>query len=162
MGHSRPLFIYFLSFSNKHYNFYNNIMWKMSIQYLVLGFELTNSWTQVSSDNQGSRPKVSFRSTVSQVTLMIVWWSEKDRKNENETGPPMEQRSRRYIKKSKWCQSVWPDIGMKSSPIVPNFAQKVVTAVLYLKGVMFFQIAQKFTEYLGYFCKKICWWDLSK
>ena len=31
MGQPRPLFRLFSVFSNKHYNFYNNNMWKMSI-----------------------------------------------------------------------------------------------------------------------------------
>ena len=43
MGNSRPLFRLFLVFSNKHYKFFNNFMWKMSIQYTVLGFEPTTS-----------------------------------------------------------------------------------------------------------------------
>ena len=41
MGQRRPLFRLFLVFSNKHYNFYNKSMWKMSIQYTVPGFEPT-------------------------------------------------------------------------------------------------------------------------
>ena len=43
MGQPRPLFIFlFLVFSNKHhYNFYNKNMGKMSIQYMVPGFEPT-------------------------------------------------------------------------------------------------------------------------
>ena len=32
-------FIYFWSFSNKQYHFYNKSMWKMSIQYTAPGFE---------------------------------------------------------------------------------------------------------------------------
>ena len=39
-GHSRPLFVYFRSFSNK---FYNKFMWKMSTQYPVLGSNLQPS-----------------------------------------------------------------------------------------------------------------------
>ena len=41
MGQSRPLFRLFSVFSNKHYNFYNKYWWKMSIHYMVLGFEPT-------------------------------------------------------------------------------------------------------------------------
>ena len=39
-------FIYFWSFSNRHYNFYNELMWKM-----VLGFETTTFRLWVSSHN---------------------------------------------------------------------------------------------------------------
>ena len=52
MGHPRAIFDYFRSFSNKHqYNFYNKLMWKMSIQYTVLEFEPTTFRTWVSSHN---------------------------------------------------------------------------------------------------------------
>ena len=43
--------IYFWSFSHKHYNFYNNICEKLSIQYLLPGFEPTTSWAWVSCHN---------------------------------------------------------------------------------------------------------------
>ena len=46
----------FLVFSNKHhYNFYNNYMWKMSIQYIVPGFKPTTFGTWVSSHNHFTR-----------------------------------------------------------------------------------------------------------
>ena len=51
MAISDLFLIYFQPFSNKHYNFYNKYVWKMYIQYSVLGFELTASWMQVSSHN---------------------------------------------------------------------------------------------------------------
>ena len=35
----------FSVYSNKHNNFYKNICEKLSIQYLVPGFEPTTSWT---------------------------------------------------------------------------------------------------------------------
>ena len=43
MGHPRPLFVYFRSFSNKQYKFYNKSMGKniMSIQYPAPEFEPT-------------------------------------------------------------------------------------------------------------------------
>ena len=41
--------------TNKHYNFYNKSMWKKSIQYLVLGFELTTSWTRAISHKDLTR-----------------------------------------------------------------------------------------------------------
>ena len=44
-GNFRQLFVLFLVFSNKQYNFYNKSMWKMSIQYPVLGFERTTFCT---------------------------------------------------------------------------------------------------------------------
>ena len=34
-------FLFIFIFSNKHYNFYNKYMWKMFIQYKVLGFKPT-------------------------------------------------------------------------------------------------------------------------
>ena len=48
LGHSRPLFHLFMCFSSKNYNVYNNIMWKLSIQYPTLAFEPTTPWTGVS------------------------------------------------------------------------------------------------------------------
>ena len=51
MGQPWPLFRLFSVFSNKQYNFYNNNLWKMSIQYMVLGFEPTTFGTWVSSHN---------------------------------------------------------------------------------------------------------------
>ena len=51
-------FVYFRSFSNKHYyNFYNRLMWKnvMSIQYMAPGFEPTTFATWVSSQNHKTR-----------------------------------------------------------------------------------------------------------
>ena len=48
-GPTRPLFIYFCLFKHK---FYNNVKCeKMSIQYMVPGFELMTFWTWVSSHN---------------------------------------------------------------------------------------------------------------
>ena len=44
-------FSLFLVFSNKQYIFTTNQCWKMSIQYPVLGFEPTTSWTRVTSHN---------------------------------------------------------------------------------------------------------------
>ena len=43
MGHPGLFYRLFSVFSNKHYNFYNNICEKMSILYLVLGFEPATS-----------------------------------------------------------------------------------------------------------------------
>ena len=52
MGHPRPLFVYFRSFSNKlQYNFTTNLCEKMSIQYTALGFEPTTLRMWVSSHN---------------------------------------------------------------------------------------------------------------
>ena len=49
-------FVYFQTFSNKHWNAFNNIMWKISsIQDPVLGFKPTTSWTQVSFINHQTR-----------------------------------------------------------------------------------------------------------
>ena len=53
-------FVYFWSFSKKRYNFYNNIMWKMSIQYPAQGFEPMTSWTRVSSHNHYTRTDTFF------------------------------------------------------------------------------------------------------
>ena len=55
MGHPRPLYRLFLVFSNKHYNFWQNIIWKLSIQHAVLGFEPAISRTRVSSRNHKNR-----------------------------------------------------------------------------------------------------------
>ena len=41
------LFLFILGLFNKQYNFYDKLMWKMSIQCPVLGFEPTSSWTWV-------------------------------------------------------------------------------------------------------------------
>ena len=49
MYHPRPLL--FLVFSSKHYYFYNNTMWKMSIQYPVPWFDPSTTCTWVSSRN---------------------------------------------------------------------------------------------------------------
>ena len=43
--------VYFQSFSNHQGKFYYKLMWKMSIQYLVAGSELTTFWLWVSSYN---------------------------------------------------------------------------------------------------------------
>ena len=43
--------VYFQPFQTNITTFYSNIMWKMSIQYLVPGFEPTASWTWASSHN---------------------------------------------------------------------------------------------------------------
>ena len=48
-------FIYFRSSTKKNYNFSNKSMWKMSIQYMVLGFEPTTSWKRVYSHNHLTR-----------------------------------------------------------------------------------------------------------
>ena len=45
-------FVYLRSFQTK---FYSNILWKMSIQHLVLRFETTTAWTWVSSHNHKNR-----------------------------------------------------------------------------------------------------------
>ena len=55
MGRLRPLFLFIYVFSNKHLIFYNKYMWKMSIQYIGLGFEPTTFWTWVSSHNHYTR-----------------------------------------------------------------------------------------------------------
>ena len=39
-GHARPLFLFIFSLSNKQYKFYKKLIWKMSIQYLLLIYEL--------------------------------------------------------------------------------------------------------------------------
>ena len=44
-------FTHFWSYPHKLYNFYKEIMWKMSIKYLAMGFELRASWTRVFSHN---------------------------------------------------------------------------------------------------------------
>ena len=41
MGQTRPLFLLFLVFSSKQYNFLQQINVKISIQYTALEFELT-------------------------------------------------------------------------------------------------------------------------
>ena len=51
MGQPRPLFRLFLVFPNKQFNFYNESMWKMSIQYMAPGFEPTTVQTWVVSHN---------------------------------------------------------------------------------------------------------------
>ena len=50
-GQSRPPFCLFSVFSIKQYNSHNNLLWKMSIEYLVSGFKLTTFWLQVFSLN---------------------------------------------------------------------------------------------------------------
>ena len=55
MGQYRPLFHLFLDFSNKHYKFSNQLMWKMSIQYPSPGFKFTTFWLWVSSFNHWTR-----------------------------------------------------------------------------------------------------------
>ena len=54
-------FLNFWSFSNKHYNFYSKFFEIMSIQYTVLGFELSSIRTWVSSltSRPGLRPKLT-------------------------------------------------------------------------------------------------------
>ena len=47
--HFLILLHFFFIFSNKHYNFYNKYMWKMSIEYRVLGYEPTTSKNSVLS-----------------------------------------------------------------------------------------------------------------
>ena len=39
-----PLFVHFQSIQSNTVQFYNKLVWKMSIQYLVPGFELTAFW----------------------------------------------------------------------------------------------------------------------
>ena len=61
MGLPRPLFIYFRSFSNKQYKFYQKINAKnvISIHLMELGFECTTSQTWVVFHNQtGLPPKI--------------------------------------------------------------------------------------------------------
>ena len=60
MGQPWPLFHLFSVFSNKQYNFYNKSMWKMSIQYMVPGFEPTTFGTCVSSHNHYTRAPAQF------------------------------------------------------------------------------------------------------
>ena len=48
---SPATFSFIFVFSNKHYNFYNKYVWKMSIQYTVLGFEHMTFKKWVSSHN---------------------------------------------------------------------------------------------------------------
>ena len=50
MEHLRPLSFIFV-FLNKHYNFYKKCMWKMAIQYMVLGFEPLTFRKAVPSDD---------------------------------------------------------------------------------------------------------------
>ena len=50
MGQPRPLIVYFRSFQAKIITIFTTCE-KMSIQYTVLGFELTTFWTRVSSHN---------------------------------------------------------------------------------------------------------------
>ena len=57
--------------------------------------------------------------------------------------------------------SVWPDVGRKSGLNFETIAQKGAKEALN-QTVMFFIIAQKVTKYLDYFCKKICFKELSK
>ena len=45
------LFLFIFVFSNKHYNFYNKYMWKLSIHYKVLEFESSTFKSWVSSHN---------------------------------------------------------------------------------------------------------------
>ena len=51
MGQPRPFFVYFRSFQTKITNFYYKYMWKMSVQYMVPGFEPTTFGTWLSSHN---------------------------------------------------------------------------------------------------------------
>ena len=60
MCQPRPLFRLFSVFSNKQYTFYNKLMWKMSIQYLVLGFEFTTFGLWASSFNHWTREFIPF------------------------------------------------------------------------------------------------------
>ena len=59
------------------------------------------------------------------------------------------------------CHSVWPDVGIKSSPNFTNNAQKGATTVFTYR-VMLFTVAQKISKYLGHFCKTICNQQLQK
>ena len=49
-------------------------------------------------------------------------------------------------------RTVWPDVGIKSSPMISKIAQKVATAVL--TSVALFKSAQKFAKFLGCFVRK--------
>ena len=60
-GHQLPQIIIFHLFLI----FYNTVMWKMYIQYMVLGFEPITSWTRVSSHNHLIR---------ADALLNIVWF----------------------------------------------------------------------------------------
>ena len=72
MGHLRPLFLLFPCLLKQCYN---KKMWKMSVQYLALGFELTTSSLRVFCLNhyidRGFRPNVSVKVT----RCSVSWWS---------------------------------------------------------------------------------------
>ena len=55
MGQPWPFFVYFQSFQSNIKFFYNKYMWKMSIQYMVPGFEPTTFRMWVSSHNHETR-----------------------------------------------------------------------------------------------------------
>ena len=74
MSHPRPLLVYFQSFSNKHYNVYNKLIQKMSIQYAVQGFEPTTFRTRVWTHSHYSRapPNVTLDVLINAPTLALL------------------------------------------------------------------------------------------
>ena len=78
-GPSPATFSIIFFISNKHYHFYNKYMWKMYIQYVVLGFEPTAFWKWVSYHNHQTRAPayiylLSFRSVKFQWILYVNPW----------------------------------------------------------------------------------------
>ena len=65
---NRPFYHLFSVFSNKHYNFYNKHMWKMSIQYTLLGFKPTTF--SIESPPITTRPGLPSKS----ITIWAVDW----------------------------------------------------------------------------------------
>ena len=55
---------------------------------------------------------------------------------------------------------VWPDVGIRSSPIFYELAQKKPHQFYFESYV--FTMTQRVTKYSGYFCMKICCGELSK
>ena len=68
MDYPRPLFRLLSVFSNKHYNFYNYIMWKMSVWYLALGFEPTTSCKSTPITTRTGHSSIRFK-----FCLFFLW-----------------------------------------------------------------------------------------
>ena len=59
----------------------------------------------------------------------------------------------------EWVATVWPDVGIKSSPIFPKWHKKPHA---FLPKMSCFWKNPKYAKYLHYFCTKNCPQDLTK
>ena len=60
-----------------------------------------------------------------------------------------------------WGQPVWPDVGVKKLPNVSKSCRNNFH-ISFIHKLIYFKIARKTPIFLGYFCKQICWQELSK